>query len=125
MVVDGGPDTDDVDLDDVAAQFGLDVDTLCAGALRLKAAATVTTSVRCLTPWFGGRNTSAVRTRSRTRSSKVRACGGAPTSSANRSSPSTGDADLLEFVRMLALNWVIVGTDAHAKNYALPHAPRK
>lgn len=37
--------------------------------------------------------------------------------------PTDRNADLLDFVRMLALNWVIVGTDAHAKNYALLHVP--
>jgi serine/threonine-protein kinase HipA len=33
------------------------------------------------------------------------------------------DEDVFEFVRAVAFNWLIVGSDAHAKNYALLHAP--
>jgi len=33
------------------------------------------------------------------------------------------DADIEKFITALALNWVIVGTDAHSKNYSLLHGP--
>lgn len=33
------------------------------------------------------------------------------------------EVDLIEFVRAVAFNWLSLGTDAHAKNYALLHAP--
>lgn len=36
---------------------------------------------------------------------------------------SSPEADIDNFLRALALNWAILGTDAHAKNYSILHAP--
>ena len=35
----------------------------------------------------------------------------------------SAETDIDNFVRALALNWAIAGTDAHAKNYSILHAP--
>lgn len=39
-----------------------------------------------------------------------------------RESSSNSDEDCLRFLDAIALNWLIAGTDAHAKNYAVLHA---
>lgn len=39
-------------------------------------------------------------------------------------SPTEGEAAVRRFGQALILNWVIVGTDAHAKNYTLLHEPQ-
>ena len=36
---------------------------------------------------------------------------------------SSAETDIDNFIRALALNWAIAGTDAHAKNYSILHAP--
>lgn len=40
-----------------------------------------------------------------------------------RNHSSNAQADIDTFVQALAFNWLIAGTDAHAKNYSLLHAP--
>ena len=40
-----------------------------------------------------------------------------------RNHSSNAQADVDTFVQALAFNWLIAGTDAHAKNYSLLHAP--
>ena len=37
--------------------------------------------------------------------------------------PPTGVSDVLEFLRAIGFNWLVAGTDAHAKNYAFLHGP--
>ncbi|WP_411846301.1 type II toxin-antitoxin system HipA family toxin [Roseibacillus persicicus] len=41
-----------------------------------------------------------------------------------RQQSTSSETDIDNFLRALTLNWAIAGTDAHAKNYSILHAPR-